>query len=447
MKKNELIKYTLLFVFFFVSLTFIFTLSRGDTFVNYGFSYALAKGEIPYKDFNMVITPFAPMLYSIGLFVYNNILMIYLEQALLLTILFYYLEKLLDKKSILMLLILIIPYPIAFVSIIYPGYNFLIVLLMFMFIYYFKNNKNDYMLGVLLGLIFCTKQTIGLILFIPTVYYLFKDRRKFIKIFIGCLIPCFLLLLYLLLTKSFNSFIDLCFLGLFDFGHSNLQVDIFYLLLLVIGIIYLIYRIYNDKKNILLYYLLLFGIVVYPIIDYYHVSLFLIVIAYLIVDDIKVKKNIYKYINLLIVVVCLLWSFISYQYLKPISITNYKHFGLVINREKYAKTSKKLINYCNSLNEEVIYFMRGSENYFYKIINDKKLTYFDLPNNGNYGYNGIARMKNKINNKHNVYFVIDRKLVKNNDSNQQYIKELGQFVIKESKKTKSIGVYDIYYKE
>jgi len=87
---KKYIKYILLFIFFFISLVFIFTISRGDTFVNYGFSYAISKGEIPYKDFNMVITPLAPFIYSIELIFFNNIIIFYLEQAILLTILFYY---------------------------------------------------------------------------------------------------------------------------------------------------------------------------------------------------------------------------------------------------------------------------------------------------------------------------------------------------------------------
>ena len=101
--------YCFLFLFFFISLIFIFTLSRGDTFVNYGFSYAIRLGEIPYKDFNMVITPFAPFLYSLGLFIYNDIVMFYIEQAIVLTVMFYILEKMLGSKVILYLLFMILP--------------------------------------------------------------------------------------------------------------------------------------------------------------------------------------------------------------------------------------------------------------------------------------------------------------------------------------------------
>ena len=107
--KMKWLKYFTIALFFFVSLVFIFTLSRGDTFVNYGFSYAISRGQIPYKDFNMVISPFGPILYSIGLLLCKNIIVYYLEQAILLTVMIYYVEKLLDKKWIVFLLCLIIP--------------------------------------------------------------------------------------------------------------------------------------------------------------------------------------------------------------------------------------------------------------------------------------------------------------------------------------------------
>ena len=443
---KKYIKYILLFIFFFVSLVFIFTLSRGDTFVNYGFSYAISKGQIPYKDFNMVISPFGPIIYSIGLILCKNIIVYYIEQAILLTLMIYYIEKLLDKKWILFLLFLIIPYPIAFVSIIYPGYNFLILLLFIMFMYYFKKN-NNYLLGIILGLIFCTKQTIGIVLFIPTIYYLFKNRKKFIEMFIGYLIPILLLFIYLLITKSLYSFINLCFLGLLDFNNSNSSINAFYFILFILGLIYMIRLIIKDKNNIILYYSLLFSSVVLPIIDYYHVSLFLIIVVFYIIKDLTINNKLYKYIYLFIGLICIIWSYISVKYLSPLTITNYNNFSLVINTKDYSDMSKKLIKYTDSLDKEVIYFMRGSENYFYKVINDEKLNYFDLPNYGNYGYNGINKMKKKINKKHDVYFIIDSELINNTDSNQQYIRELGEYVIKSSSKKKNIGVYEIYYKE
>ena len=280
--KKSILKQLFIFIFFFISIVFVFTLNRGDTFVNYGFSYAISKGEIPYKDFNMVISPLSPFLYSIGLLINKNIIVYYLEQALLLTCFYNVIKKLLKDKTPLFMMLLLMPFPIAMTTTLFPGYNFLILLLLMLFIYFFKNKNNDYILGIILGLIFCTKQTIGIILFLPTFYYLFTDRKKFIKMLIGYLIPCIVLFLYLLLSNSLFEFIDLCFLGLFDFQNNNNYRDYYYLLLAIIGIGYIIYRIIKDKKNILLYYMLMFSSVILPIIDYYHVSIFLVRVFYLI---------------------------------------------------------------------------------------------------------------------------------------------------------------------
>lgn len=447
MKKKELIKYILLFFFFFASLVFIFTLSRGDTFVNYGFSYAISRGEIPYKDFNMIITPFAPFLYSIGLFVCKNILVYYFEQAFLLTCMFYLLEKLIGKKSILFLLFLIVPYPVAMVSTVFPGYNFLLVFMFILFIYCFKNNCSDYLLGIILGLIFCTKQTIGLVLFLPTFYYLFKNRKKFFKICIGYLIPIVCLLLYLLITGCLNEFVNLCFLGLFDFNNGNSQIDIFYFIVFLIGIAYLLFRIYKEPKNVLLYYGLLFSSVIIPIVDYYHVSLFLVIVCYFFVENISIKKEYYKYLKIGIISLTVIWGVVTYIYFRKPVISNFNNFNWVVWEKGYVKNVNELLQFVDKSDKKVIYFMRGSENYYFKIINNQKLDYFDLPNCGNYGYNGINKMKMKINKEHNVYFVIDRELVKNNDANQQYLKQLGEYVINESSFVKEIGLYDVYYKE
>ena len=207
------------------------------------------------------------------------------------------------------------------------------------------------------------------------------------------------------------------------------------------------FRIYKDPKNMLLYYGLLFSSVVLPIIDYYHVSLFLVVVCYFFVESISIKEKYYKYIKIFIVVLIVIWSCITYLFFKKPVISNFNNFSLVLNRKEYVKNTKELLNYVDDLDGEVIYFMRGSENYYFKIIHNQKLDYFDLPNYGNYGYNGIGRMIKRIKQKHDAYFIVDRELVNNTDSNQQYIKELGQYVIENSSFIKKIGLYDVYYKE
>ncbi len=431
---KKFIKYFLLFLFFLSCLLVAYTLNRGDTFVNYGFSYAIANNEIPYRDFNMVITPFSPFLYSIGLFINKSILTYYIEQALLLIILFVFLEKLLMKKSYLFIAILTIIFPVAFSSTIFPGYNFIAFLLLIITIYLEKNNKSDYLIGLVLGLIFCTKQTIGLFLIIPSIYYLFKNYPKFIKRIIGYLIPITIMFIYLLITKSLSYFINLCFLGLFNFGNKNSTYSTYYLFLLILGITYIIYRIIKDKKDIANYYFLLFSIVAIPIIDYYHVSLFLLGPIYLFINNLNIKDNYYKYIYIYILVFYLLGILSTRLFLGQWRITNYNNFPLSIESNNTYKIHLEINNYIKKLDKDIIFLARGSDNYFYKITNNKKITYFDLPNYGNYGYKGEEKLLNNIKNIHNSYILLDNTLCIKKDKYQQYI-------------CKKIGNYTIYYKE
>ena len=443
---KKIFKYTFITLLFFISLVVIFSAFRGDSYVNYGFSYAITKGEIPYNDYNLVISPLAPYLYSIGLFIFNDFIMYYLEQAILLTVMFYYLEKLLPKKHNIYIALMLMSFPLSLVSTIFPGYNFLIILFYIMFIYYFRK-KNYYISGILLGLILCTKQTIGLIIYLPTLYYLFKDRKIFKEITLGYLIPTSILLIYLLLTRSGNNYINLCFLGLFDFGNNNSSIDTFYIYFLIIGIIYLIYLIIKKKDNYILIYSLFFSVVSLPIIDYYHVSQFLVIVLFHFIDLTKIDKKYFKYIYEIIIIITIMYSVKAIEFCKPISIANFNHFSWVINDKNSINKTKNLLKYTKSLDKKVIYLMRGSENYFYKIIEDKKIDYYDLTNYGNYGYHGTEKMLKKLEKEHDVYIVIDPKVTFNADYFQQYVKELGQYVIKESDLVKEIDIYQIYYKK
>lgn len=70
--KKNIIVFSLIFIILLL-LTIIHP-TVDDLFWSYGFSYNIAKGLIPYKDFNMVIGPFYNLLLSIPLLISNNIL-------------------------------------------------------------------------------------------------------------------------------------------------------------------------------------------------------------------------------------------------------------------------------------------------------------------------------------------------------------------------------------
>ena len=205
---KTILKYSLLFILFLFWNIFVQEMNA-DELWNYGFSYSLFKGEIPYLDFNMVITPFSPFIYSILFYIFgHNSLILHIENAFILVLLCYLLFKLVKNNAWYLILFLFFP-----LSVIYPSYNLILLLLLVLLIYLEKNNKNDYLIGFVLGLSILTKQSVGIFLILPSILY-FKNRDKIIKRLIGLLIPILIFVLYLLFTNSYKQFLDLTYVSL-----------------------------------------------------------------------------------------------------------------------------------------------------------------------------------------------------------------------------------------
>ena len=155
----------ILFTFFTIGI-FIFNFFRPidmDLMWNYGFSKNVSDGLIMYKDFNMVITPFYPAITGLLMKILStNIIAFYIINTFyaLLTLIVVYK---LDKK-------IIFPFFIYFLFDTAPSYNTLSVFYVFLLIYLEKNNKSDYLIGLVISLAFLTKSSIGIFLALPTLY-------------------------------------------------------------------------------------------------------------------------------------------------------------------------------------------------------------------------------------------------------------------------------------
>ena len=126
-KKN--IKYVILFVLFFLGLQFFYMNFAGDQIYNYGFSYAVSRGEIPYRDFNMIIPPLGAFVYAIPFLFFGQSLVVFnLFQAGMLCIMFYFLFKLFGKNAWVALIVLFLPIPVPCVTVFFQGYNYLLIL-------------------------------------------------------------------------------------------------------------------------------------------------------------------------------------------------------------------------------------------------------------------------------------------------------------------------------
>ena len=160
--KNKIIELSIIFIITFI-FSLIFKEPTNDDIWNYGFAYNIATGLIPYKDFNMVTTPLFPTINALFLKLFGlKIYVSYLVNALICTIIFYFLKKN-NKKSY------YLTYGIL-LSIASPNYNILSLLLLLIIIELEKKDNKDLLIGVVLGLTFLTKQSIGIYLCIPSLF-------------------------------------------------------------------------------------------------------------------------------------------------------------------------------------------------------------------------------------------------------------------------------------
>lgn len=113
----------------------------------------------------------------------------------------------------------------------YIDYNYAILFIILVLIYVelkYKNYSTRYnlLIGLLAGLTILLKQSTGIIISVITVLYLLAEKRdkqtlKAVAYRVcGVLIPCIILLIYLLATNSMSSFIDYCVLGIGTFKNS-----------------------------------------------------------------------------------------------------------------------------------------------------------------------------------------------------------------------------------
>lgn len=207
----------------------------------------------------------------------------------------------------------------------YIDYNYAILFITLVLIYAelkYKNYSTRYnlLIGLLAGITILLKQSTGIIISVITVLYLLLEKRdkQTIKAIVyrvcGVLIPCLILLIYLLATNSMSSFIDYCILGIGTFENSisylkllqggdyNAFLSMITPITLVILFVLNIANIKQKKIKANVNYLILFVFalaqftVVYPIADAIHFKIAafptILIVLYYICKKIQEIKNI-----------------------------------------------------------------------------------------------------------------------------------------------------------
>lgn len=441
---RENIKYVVVFFIVLVALTFFSNLNCYDAAWNYGFSYAFSKGEVPFKDFNMITPGLYNFVMSLGLHISHNNLLFLIEQSLLITLTFFIVYKMYGKKSWLFLFFMVFPSFYAFT----PTYNFFLMFLTILLIYLEKEEANDYLIGVVLSLCILTKHTVGIFLVIPSFIFYFKDKKKLLKRFIGCLIPVIIYVVYLLFIGASKYFFDLCVLGLFDFANKNGEFVLIYValtfILLVLNVLYVIF----NRKDIMGYYILCFFSVMIPIFSFYHFSVYLAICSLMLLSILKKKDISDNYLGFLGIVLTLITfsfnlTFVSGEYFFHIHNFDYLYSNKE-SRDNFKRLNDLYLKYRDDSSVNIL----SSKGVLIKIINEEKLDYFMVPLNGNFGYNGTLKMIDKVKDNDKSYYIIDMNEYKRTKVyGGQFALEICDYIIKNSKIIEENEDYNVYYYE
>ena len=71
-----------------------------DEIWNFGFTHNIYSGLVPYKDFNMVLTPLFPMIMALPFYIFgSSMLLFHIENAVLFILLCYFLYKMYNHPN------------------------------------------------------------------------------------------------------------------------------------------------------------------------------------------------------------------------------------------------------------------------------------------------------------------------------------------------------------
>ncbi|MBQ2640359.1 MAG: hypothetical protein IJF92_06350, partial [Bacilli bacterium] len=368
----------------------------------------------------------------------SNILVFHITQALLFTLLSYFLFDLLEEKSWIIFIFFFFP-----VSIFFPGYNLLLFFLLILIIWLEKKKYNDIVIGIIIALAFLTKQTVGIVFLLPSSYYI-KDIKKVLKRLVGFIIPNILFFIYLICTNTYREFFDLCILGLFDFAGNNGHISTIWIILILIMVIITIIYIKKNNKEITLFYILSYYTIAIPLFDIKHCQEAFLAFLFMILYYSNRKTNI-KYLLVFMVVVANTSYLYFHDRIKTEIVypNNIKYFEYRLLDKDSIKLTNDLNKYLKKHKYKKFVFL-DLNGYYFKIINDIKIDNTDLINTGNSGYNGKNKLLKEIKKKKDYIFIVDKEELKRK---HQTDKDVIKYIIKNGKKIDRIRGYDIYTME
>ena len=454
--------------------SFLLKVDVGDEIINMQSTVKMLNGNLIYKDFNVIITP---LFFYIGKMILTlfgkNIFVFRIYNVLIYEFLFIALYKLLKKLNIKeeisqLGILFILALSTIFIQV-GANYNILAIAFYILGISLYKkddNVKNILVQGILMFLVFWTKQNVGVyyVLAICLSNVILDKKEQIIKNVLLTLKEISIFGIYVLIScvamylqGNLFEFLDYAFLGMKDFTNNNLIVGseissiifIFLIASLLIDVLYIYYMkkgkiVTLQEKSILIFSIFL-NLTTFPIVNMYHLSFaiilnFVMLLVIINKTDIKSTKIILP-ITLIIYVainVNACYYLLKNKNLELVLNKDSKFFGGFVNTE-LLKEINEVDTYIQEEEEKgnkVIIFSEKSPLYMIEL--NKNNGILDLPFNGNLGRKSVSGLIEKIQNMNNV------KVLLNEEPFWQIPLKAREYVLLNMKKIGEIGEFSIY---
>lgn len=435
-KKHDVLCVIILLVIIIAAITCrIELILDADEIWDFQNIYKMYNGYEIYKDVNVIITP---LFFKIGELLFKilgaNLFVYRVYNVLINTIIYIYIYaifkelKFSKRKSIIYVFTILLACKQTITS--SANYNSLAILFFIIGIYLnLKSNKNWIIHGIIIFLIFMSKQNIGIyyilgmLLKLILVKKVTKDNMiefwKEICVFIFLFI---IYCIYLYLQGNLYYFISYCFLGIYEFGSKNLQITIMptAVLILVTLITVITKIIIRDKLTLKINIIECFAfpmlLIAYPIFNTAHcyIAWLGIIIELILILDMILLNDFLEEIPLKVIMCIILITMLgsiffitkTAVYIKQKPYKFKEFFGVEITK-KQEENIEKIIDYINNNNNNktVIFGVKAP---MYNIVLKQNNEVMDLPLLGNFGKDGEDGMLKQIQELKNTNILIEK---------------------------------------
>ena len=482
-KKHDNIFAIILFFLSIFGITINVFITNSDELWNFQNIYKMYNGFQIYKDANVIVTP---LFFWIGEFLFKILganFFIFRVYNIMIMLSLYFVTYLLlkkigiNKKISISIVLILITFKKYYLLLGQANYNTMALLLCLIgtYIYIDKYKYNALIQGIILFLIFMTKQNIGIFYGIGLVIceLLNNKNLKEKKNNLTIEILIFLVLLivfciYLYINNNLYNFINYTALGIREFSNENRSLEITNLILAIFlvcaNISLIVIFIRNEKINItksekeqmiqLSCFSIPLSLIMFPILNGMHffIGIYLSIILFIylmkiMIDRINIKVS-DKIVNIILVIFCFLTctysinSFISWA--KMIKSEEYNFdiknpFYGGIFKEDTINNIENVVEHIENTDNNVI--VLSSKAAFYMIPTGRSNGMMDLPFKGNLGQGGENGLIEKIKNTKNAEFLIEKD---EENIEWQESKSVRKYIIDNMEKIGEIEEFEIY---